>query len=77
MSQAKITIVKLNREKIIIENAAITTDPTRAEIMLITALALNNLTSNDIKIAEYTIDGNHVFGYLRQADGLHTLTPAK
>lgn len=76
MNKAIVTIVKSNREKIIVNNVHVTKEVAVAEIVIRTALALNNLTTADIKLVEYTIDGKHVYGIMRQTDGLHTLTPA-
>jgi hypothetical protein len=73
--KAKVIIRKTNRELITNENVVIVTDEDHAKHILDTAIALAGVELEDIKVAEYTIDGKLVYGYLRQSDGLGIIRP--
>jgi hypothetical protein len=77
MAKPLVKIRKTNRELITVENVAIATDTDHAKHILDLAIALKIGDMADVKVAEYTLDGKMIFGYLRQADGLHELTPSK
>lgn len=67
--KAIVTIVKNNREKIIVPNAKVTFERFEAQMITDAAIAVENVQTADIKIAEYTIDGNMVFAYIRNEHG--------
>lgn len=79
MNNALVTIRLKNRQKIVIENVEIATDTDHAKhiIMLAVTEKAREVEWEDVKVAEYTVDGKMVFAFLRQADGMHELTPSK
>jgi hypothetical protein len=60
-----------------VEDVALATDEDHARHITDLAIALRVGDLDEVKVAEYAIDGRLVFGYLRQHDGLHVLTPEK
>lgn len=73
MAQATVTIVKTNREKLIVRSVFLTRDKAEALKIIDAALAVRGVTTEGIIVAEYTIDGQMIVAYLRRADGLHVL----
>jgi hypothetical protein len=69
MSKATVTIVKKNREKIIVPNVHVTNDPDHARHITDLAIALNLSNTDDFKLAQYDIDGKMIFAYVLDGKG--------